>query len=376
MKKLLNITLIVSLVSITYTQAQITSLKWSFKTDAPLLASPTYDNGLIYMGSEAGTFYALNASDGQIKWTFKTNDVIKGQALATHDVLFFESGNKFYALNKSTGKQLWKYDTQDTLYHFQIDIYDDQRSIATAFKNNIYVGTSGGLLLGFDRETGQVTLQLNTDNHAPVRSSPLIHNNILYFGDWNGVVYAYDLNTRQYLWKKNSYDLPKPYGTFGGIAAGFTIFDRYLYFGARNHMFNVLDIATGNKAWSYTSPEGGWMFGTPILYDSMIYVGGSDNHSMHAFTPVMGRLTWKYNAGQNIMAQPLVTDDYVIFTTGNLYKPKEPGALIRLERKTGKLVSKILLPQASISAPILIDNATVVTGCLDGNVYAIQLFNL
>ena len=116
------------------------------------------------------------------------------------------------------------------------------------------------------------------------------------------------------------------------------------------------------------------MFSSPVCYDSIIYIGGSDNHSVFAFDPVYGLNKWKYNSGQNIMAEPLILDSTVIFTTGDVYKPNAPGALVRLERETGKLISKMLLPKLSISSPIMVEEK-VIFGCHDGLVYAISFLN-
>jgi len=372
MKKLLLLIVLSALCFIS--NAQITDLAWSFRASGKITASPMAHEGVIYIGNSDGNFYAINASDGSKKWSFKTKHAIKSKALATDELVFFESGNIFYALDQSTGKQLWSFDTGDTQYYDQIDIYDDTRSRAAFYNGAIYVGTSDGFIYGLNKRNGREVFKVNSDANSPVRSSPFIKDDKLYFGDWNGLVYCYNLSNKKLIWKKRTYTFPKPYDTFGGITSAFTVYNNKLFFGARNPIFNVLNTESGDLEWSYTSSEGGWMYSSPVYYDSTIFIGGSDNHSLFAFDPIYGSIKWKYNSSQNIMAEPLVSGSIITFTSGDVYKPNSPGAITRLDRNSGKLISKIQLPKLSISAPIMVDNK-VIFGCHDGQVYAIKFSN-
>ena len=352
--------------------SQIPDLNWKFETDGKILSSAKFSDGLVYFGSNDHHFYAVESTTGSLKWKFKSKDIVKGAPIILRDLVFFESGNIFYALQKSSGEIKWKYNPGDTLYHSQIDKYDDHRSEPILHNDIIYVGGSNGHLYGFEASTGTIKLDISSDKNSPIRSTPFIKDDILFFGDWNGVLYAYELDKNQFKWRRKTFDFPKPYGTFGGISSGITEFNRKIFFGARNHMFNVLDFDTGNLTWSYTSPEGGWMFGTPVVVDSTVYIGGSDNQSMHAFTTTTGSLLWKFNAGQNIMGKPLVTDKFVIFLSGNLYNIKELGNLYCISREDGSLVSKIPVPGPSISSPLRVNN-DIIFGCFDGVLYSLTM---
>lgn len=48
--------------------------RWRADLDGPIVASPLYANGTVYVGTEAGSLYALRASDGSVIWrrTFAT----------------------------------------------------------------------------------------------------------------------------------------------------------------------------------------------------------------------------------------------------------------------------------------------------------------
>src|SRR6202171_1885733 len=48
-------------------------LAWSFKTGDAVSASPTVVNGVVYVGSWDGYFYALDADTGSLIWKFQVD---------------------------------------------------------------------------------------------------------------------------------------------------------------------------------------------------------------------------------------------------------------------------------------------------------------
>ena len=67
---------------------------------------------MIYVGSDDGNLYALNAATGDKLWSFSTpGDVYSSPALANGVVYVGSEGGNVYALNATTGAKLWSYDT-------------------------------------------------------------------------------------------------------------------------------------------------------------------------------------------------------------------------------------------------------------------------
>ncbi|MEQ9424679.1 MAG: PQQ-binding-like beta-propeller repeat protein [Cyclobacteriaceae bacterium] len=354
---------------------------WTFDTGDKVLASPVVDDTFIYVGSQNGNFYSLNAKDGSFHWKYETSGIIQAAALLTERLVFFESANIFYALDKMEGKLVWKFDTGMTPLNFEyegvthsykIDFWDDKRSVGVADGNLIYVGSGNGTLYVFDQASGIVVKQYQSDDNSPIRSTPLIDGNIVYFGDWNGVVYAYNRESDELKWKKKTYRYDRPYPSFGGVVSSFVRHNDLLLFGARNHIMNVLYAETGEKEWTYIDPKGGWMVGDPVVYNDTLYIGGSDNLSMYAFRPKWGRYLWQHNGGLNIYTRPIVTDQHIIYSAGNGYKWTDPGAVYVLNRMTGEEITKFETPNAVFSSPIKL-NDQIIFGCYDGKVYSLEL---
>jgi outer membrane protein assembly factor BamB len=68
-------------------------------------------NGVVYVGSDDGNVYALNASTGAPLWSFATGDAIyrSSPAVANGVVYVGSAHGNYYALSASTGAQLWNF---------------------------------------------------------------------------------------------------------------------------------------------------------------------------------------------------------------------------------------------------------------------------
>ncbi len=86
------------------------------------LSSPVVANGAVYFGSGDGNLYALDASSGELRWRFKTGDVVHASPAFADGVLFFGSWDSyFYAVDAKTGKEKWRFHGgEDALIHNQV----------------------------------------------------------------------------------------------------------------------------------------------------------------------------------------------------------------------------------------------------------------
>ncbi|MBT8218724.1 MAG: PQQ-binding-like beta-propeller repeat protein [Bacteroidia bacterium] len=371
----------IMLFSLTSLSAQSLELNWTTKTDGKVIAGPVADEMHIYIGNEKGVFLAIDINTGKINWQIETSGNIQAKAVLAEDLVILESANTFYALNTTDGKEIWKYSPNTppeqfsyggVEYLYKLDPFDDKRSSGILRDGIFYTGTSDGNILGLNAKTGALNFSQSTADNAPVRSTPFIADGQLFYGDWNGVVYCYDLNKETLIWKKNTYR-EKPYTTFGGIASEFTIHKGKLFFGARNHMFNVLWLEDGQKEWTYTDPDGGWLIGDPVIRHDTLYIGGSDNFAMLALDANNGRLLWKTKRTKNIYAKPIVTETWVIYGGGNSYNPKDSGEIVVLDRMSGSTLAAYETTSSVFSAPILINDEDVLFGSSDGTVYSLKI---
>lgn len=108
--------------TITVANAGTVHSLWKWTPPAGFNASPTVKNGIIYLGSENGDFYAINALTGAIKWTKKlsvsncsSSGIVSTAALANDPVsgtltVYVGAANHYlYALNAANGNTVWRH---------------------------------------------------------------------------------------------------------------------------------------------------------------------------------------------------------------------------------------------------------------------------
>ncbi len=118
-------------------------------------AAPTIDGDTVYIGSRDGYMRAFNVVDGKLRWSY---DAEKSWVLATAavdaDTLYFPTSDTtvFIALDKKTGKEKYRTNTKVWTYTSPVIAGDCA-----------FAGTMTGDLYAFDKHTGKVVWQYQTE---------------------------------------------------------------------------------------------------------------------------------------------------------------------------------------------------------------------
>jgi polyvinyl alcohol dehydrogenase (cytochrome) len=91
-------------------------LKWAFGlgVTSAARAQPSIAGGRVFVGSEAGTVYSLDARTGCIYWTFQAEgSVTAAPAMGDSHAYFGDQKANAYALDARSGKLLWKVHVDD-----------------------------------------------------------------------------------------------------------------------------------------------------------------------------------------------------------------------------------------------------------------------
>jgi glucose dehydrogenase len=157
--------------------AQTGALKWKFATDGErrfeakglhgmqpkdqtiadpfdtFLSSPVVANGAVYFGSGDGNLYALDSATGDLRWKFKTGDVVHASPALADGVLFFGSWDSyFYAVDAATGKEKWRFHGgEDPTMHNQAGF----QSSPAVVNGTVYTGCRDSNLYALDVATGK-----------------------------------------------------------------------------------------------------------------------------------------------------------------------------------------------------------------------------
>ncbi|MBN1232124.1 MAG: PQQ-binding-like beta-propeller repeat protein [Candidatus Coatesbacteria bacterium] len=81
-------------------------------------SSPCVSDGVVYIGSRDDYLYAINCSDGTLKWRYKTDFWIYLSSPCVSDGVVYVGSCDHYlnAINCSTGTLKWKYKTGSWVY--------------------------------------------------------------------------------------------------------------------------------------------------------------------------------------------------------------------------------------------------------------------
>jgi outer membrane protein assembly factor BamB len=240
-------------------------LKWKFRTGDVVHATPAVADGLVYVGSWDSYFYAIDATSGRLAWRFRTGDDpdihnqvgIQGSATIANGMVYFGCRDShIYALDARTGRKRWDYSTDKSWVI----------GTPTVRGNTVFAATSdSGLLLSLDALTGKRLSALALG--WPMFSSPVVEGKTLYIGSHKGILIAVDLPAMQVKWTFETDGLQKN-------RSRLIMADGRPNFGAayRSNFYDDVVIGAAQMM------ELGAVLSSPVLADGYILFGSMDGN--------------------------------------------------------------------------------------------------
>lgn len=225
-------------------------------------------NGVVYVScySNGYVFCALNATTGQLLWSYPTgNYAVSTPAIASGFVYFSSPDGKLYTLNAATGQLVWSYATGFTI--------NDAPLIANGL---VYIGASNGVLFALNGTTGQVVW---THSFPSVFSTPSIDGGLLYLSA-GGSLYALKSQTGQIVWHVSAN------GGTPVIAGGMIYLND-----TTDGKLLALKEQTGALLWSNGSPSS-----DPAVANGVVYITIQSACNLQALSATTGAVLWQYNS--------------------------------------------------------------------------------
>jgi polyvinyl alcohol dehydrogenase (cytochrome) len=396
------------------TQVARLKLKWAFGFPAGISANtqPAIAAGRVFIGSDNGFVYSLDAATGCVYWSFENGSIVRnsatigpisGQGNSRYAVYFGDGHARVFAVDAQTGKLLWRTKVDD---HFVARI------------------TAG-------------TRLYNGKLFVPVSSSEEFRSGNPDYPccTARGSVVALDANTGKQLWKAWVVpDEPQPYKTMdngvtlykpaGGAVWNSPTIDpvrQAVYFGTGDattappaittDAIMAVDINTGKLLWSYQATEGDVFMGgcggavkseacpnpmgpdmdignSPILKTlpngKRVLIGGTKGGDVFALDPDnKGALVYRVNAGggpvggnrggRGSIVWGGAADDQLV------YMGAGGAGLVALRPETGERVWAFTAPPAaaggrgaSLGAAPTVIPGVVFQGASNGRLYAVS----
>lgn len=177
-------------------------------------------------------------------------------------------------------------------------------------------------VVALNRETFEAVWQVETGEG--VWASPLLHDDILYFGSIDHNLYAVDAQTGANVWE-NPVDLE------GAVASTPLIYNDFLYIGSYSHKLYKINL-DGDIVAEYEGHN--WVWGTPTIFEDILYYTDLSGY-VYALNPEDLSILWSERpASRGIRPAPVVVDEYVIVASRD-------GYIYWLNRETGQTIQQV-----------------------------------
>ena len=286
-------------------------------------SSPAIVGGVVYIGSDDGYMYALNAYSGTQLWNC-TADGEYGLSVSSpvvvDGVVYFRSwiGTDF-ALDAATGEQIWNFS-------------DSYSCSSPAVVNGVFYARSTGTVTALNSLTGSVIWRISLSGNGG--GSPIVVDDTVYISE-SGYVYALHAQNGTLRWSRDLQHMSNTYNS-PAVANGI------LYISCNSDLFYALDAETGTPIWNYTiSPSS---LSTPAVSNGIVYIGSGHN-GVFALNANTGAKIWNYPTSPGMYSSVAVAG-------GNVYLAGNDGIMYALDAATGaKLWSYTMSNVGTSSSP-------------------------
>jgi len=351
------------------------AVRWKFKTESRVASSPAVSAGRVFFGSYDGYIYALDARGGELRWKFHTGgehrfagkhlhgampeaevmpdpfDFFLSSPVVMGGIVYVGSGDGYvYALDALSGELRWKFRTGNVVH----------ASPAVA-NDTVYVGSWDSYFYALDAHTGQERWRFKTgedpaiSNQVGIQSSAVIADGLVYFGCRDSNLYALDAVTGEKRWtfsNKGSWVISTP-----------IVLDDTLYFATSDSgLLHAVNAKTGALLYSLSFHH--WpMFSSPVIAGRRLYIG---THAGALVSIDLDKRTtaWTFRTDGAVRNGPAFTQ-----SNGEPNYEAAFGDFFYDDLVIG--VWRMMSVGAVLSSPVIASD-TIVFGSTDGSVYALH----
>jgi len=315
-------------------------LAWTVSTQDEIRGSASHAGGAVYVGSYDGFLYAIDETDGSVRWRFRAQRGIVSRPLPAGDAVIVGSEDfNVYAVSRQQGRAAWSFRTNMPVRSSGLG---DERAVA--------IGSDDGFVYRIDRVRG--TLLWRYRSWGPVRATPIAAAGGFFFGSDDGYLYNVDQDTGKLKWR---HQVGAP------VMSSAVLTDRTLIAGAADGHVRAFAADSGNVLWAHQTGKA--VIASPVVVDQTAYIGSADG-SLYALDVATGALTWKVPLCRQLTSTASVDGEL-------LYIGGTDGVLYCLKRDDGSLKWRFAAGGPLVAKP-LVTADHIIIGSLDGKLYAVH----
>ncbi len=185
-----------------------------------------------------------------------------------------------------------------------------------------------------------------------IRSSPTVHDGVVYIGSYDHNLYALSADRGEFIWK---------YPAEGGIASSPCVYEGRVFFGSADRLLYAVNVDTGRISW--TCPTQGSVWSSPrAAFDHVFF--GSDDRNLYAVNTHSGRVAWTFSTEGKVRSSPAIGSD-------TIYVGCEGGVVYAVG--INKDTRWRYRAKRGVTSSPAFNEELVFVGCQDSHVYALDI---
>jgi outer membrane protein assembly factor BamB len=284
---------------------------WVFDgpSQAQFVASPVTDGVQVIGADYGGVVSSLDVSDGSLRWSYNTGDVVTATPALAGNLVLVPSGRHLICLEVQAGgssvQAKWTFTSPARI--------DSSPTIADGA---VFVGSDDRSVYKLDLANGSKLW--NFTSRDVVKASPTVAGGIVYFGSYDATVYALaDAGS--------AVSVKWQYDAHGSVAASAAVSGGRVFVATLNGRVMALEASDGSRVWEATL--GGVIASSPAVAGDTLFVGGDTLTALEADT---GKSLWNRPLTGYVRASPAVASDDALVADygGRVFAFRANGSLV------------------------------------------------
>jgi outer membrane protein assembly factor BamB len=283
-------------------------VQWAFRAHKLLEFPPVIAYGKLYIANNAGVVFAIEARTGHEKWRYDSKRCTAASPAVANGLVY-----EVFLNHPPCNSSASNLDGQIVAFHARGGRVQWRRTIGPSETSPlvsnglVYAGDWNGKVYAFDTRTGKTRWTFSTG--GKVKGGVAVAGNRLYVGSYDGHVYALNARTGRQIWRASAQPRLGPTGTFYATPA--VAYGR-VYIGSTDHKVYSYGATTGKLRWSHTT--GSYVYSSPAVWRLRVFIGSHDGH-LYSFDAATGDVHWSFDAHGVISGSPTVINGVVYFST-------------------------------------------------------------